>query len=328
MRTPVSIIAGFAVGLLSAAVPAFADEVYLPDANGCRIYDPNPKPDETVTWSGGCVDGYGDGPGVVQWLHGATPGTRSEGPLVRGRFDGQVTEIFQNGARFEGTFVAGAASGRGVWTGPKGERYEGDFVRGKWSGEGTFTNASGGRYSGTWVDGKRQGQGEEVWSDGSRYAGAFVDNEPADPKSIVRQTYAITRSTTGSVIPQRAMTNIDVPVDKNYAQLTPQEQRRVRALYDGMPETDAPPYPLHGQRPILDAAMRIERTLRITGELTLAVTVDPKGEPTDVQMIRSPDPQMTKMMAYVLMLQKYSPASCKGVPCQMQYPIRIDFKRQ
>lgn len=63
----------------------------------------------------------------------------------------------------------------------------------------------------------------------------------------------------------------------------------------------------------------------VTGDLTLAVTVSGKGEPLSVDVIRSPDRQMTKLMAEVLLLEKYTPAVCKGVPCQMQYPFRMHF---
>jgi len=76
---------------------------------------------------------------------------------------------------------------------------------------------------------------------------------------------------------------------------------------------------------ILEAAERLQKAMLVTGKLTLAVTVNSKGEPINVQSILSPDKQMTKIMAEVLLLQKYSPGSCKGVPCQMQYPLRIDF---
>jgi hypothetical protein len=348
MRGLIIVTVGAALGLWLPPSFANAEEQYLSDAHGCKVYDPNPQPNETVTWSGGCLDGYADGSGVVQWLQAGKPGTRVEGRLVRGRSDGQVSTVSPSGARFEGSFHEGARSGKGIWTAPNGDRYEGDwlhnertgtgvltrangdryeggFVAGKWSGKGTFTTTSGERYSGDWLNNKREGKGQAIWGDGSRYVGAFVNDKPADPKLIVRETYSTRESVTGSLIPQRITTGIDVPIDKSYAQLTDAEKRRVKSLYQSMGAGDEPPYPLHGQREIIEAAQKLQESLRVTGELTLAVTVDSKGVPPNVEMIRSPDKEMTKFMAEVLMLQKYSAASCKGVPCQMQYPFRIDF---
>jgi hypothetical protein len=318
-------IAGAVFALWSLPFTANADEQYLPDANGCKVYEANPQPDETVTWSGRCLDGYADGPGVVQWLLVGKPGSRFEGMLVRGKSEGQGSVVFQNGARFEGTFREGKRTGKGVQTRANGDRYEGDFVDGMWSGKGTFTSSSGERYSGDWINNKREGKGDELWGDGSRYVGAFVDDKPVDPKRITRQPYSVKETVTGSLVPKPVVTGIEVPIDKSYAQLTPEERRRVKSLYESMADGDEPPYPLHGPRQILEAAERLQKALQVTGKLTLAVTVDSKGEPISVQSILSPDKQMTKIMAEVLLLQKYSPASCKGVPCQMQYPLRIDF---
>jgi hypothetical protein len=212
-----------------------------------------------------------------------------------------------------------------VLTRANGDRYEGDFVDGKCSGKGTFTTSSGDRYSGDWINNKREGNGQAIWGDGSRYVGAFVNDKPADPKLIVREAYSTKESLTGSLIPQRITTGISVPIDKSYAQLTVEEKRRVSSLYQSMGDGDVPPYPLHGPREIIEAAQKLQKALRVTGELTLAVTVNAKGEPMNVEMLRSPDREMTKVMAQVLLMQKYSPASCKGIPCQMQYPFRIDF---
>jgi hypothetical protein len=287
----------------------------------------------------------------AEWFNGyrgGKPGTRMEGTLVRGRFEGKGSSVSPNGARFEGTFHEGERSGKGIFTAPNGDRYdgdwlrgartgsgvltrtngdryEGDFVAGKWSGKGTFTTASGARYSGDWVNNKREGKGEAVWADGSRYVGAFVNDQPADPKLVVRKEYSIKEYTTGSAIPRAIAMGIDVPPYKSYEQLAAQQKRTVRSLYESMPDNDISPYPIHGPQRIIEAAAKIQKALWVTGEMTLAVTVSSKGEPLNVQVLRSPNDEMAKTVAEVLMLEKYTPASCKGVPCQMQYPIRLNF---
>ena len=55
-----------ALAVLAAAV-AHAEPGWTLDRNtGCRIWDDNPGPGWSVTWSGRCVDGMGHGHGVVQ----------------------------------------------------------------------------------------------------------------------------------------------------------------------------------------------------------------------------------------------------------------------
>lgn len=346
VRGLISLVCGGAI--LSACPPAKAQDVFATDANGCQVFDPNPRPQETFTWSGGCIEGFADGSGVLQWSLDEKPSTRLEVTLVRGKAEGPGSSVGANGLRFEGRFSNGERSGKGVMIWPNGDRYEGtwllgertgagmltrtnggryegDFLNGHWSGKGTFTTSAGARYTGDWVNDKRQGNGTAAWPDGTRYEGPFVDDKVADPTRMVRESFSTKTTVTGSLIPRPVSTGIDVPLDKTYAQLTPEEQLRVRSLYDSMPDGDIPPYPLHGTRKIIESAEKIQNALLVTGDLTLAVTVSGNGQPLSVGVIRSPDKQMTKMMAEVLLLQKYTPASCKGVPCQMQFPFRMHF---
>lgn len=58
----------------------------------------------------------------------------------------------------------------------------------------------------------------------------------------------------------------------------------------------------------------------------MAATIDAHGNAIAVEVFKSPDPQMTKAMAGVLMLEKYKPAVCGGSPCQMQFPFRTIFR--
>ena len=34
---------------------------FITDSSGCKIYNPQPKENETVEWSGECVNGYANG---------------------------------------------------------------------------------------------------------------------------------------------------------------------------------------------------------------------------------------------------------------------------
>lgn len=340
-----------ALGLVANAQIALSSEssTWLTDDKGCKLWDPNPKIGETVTWTGACVGGLAEGHGVRQWFVNGKPGSRFEGPLVGGKANGKgtttyfpnglrieadyvddstvgpVVMYFSDGARYEGDFVASKRTGKGVLTRANGDRYEGDFVDGKWSGKGTFTTADGARYDGGWVDGKRSGFGSQVYADGDTYSGEWRDGEPLNPSALKKKTYGLNSERTGSHLLALNTSNVLVPPEKPYAQLTPEQQRKLKDAYDKMPDADEPPYPLNGLRPLLRACEELQRSMLVRGEFLLAVTVDAHGNATSVEVFKSADPKMTKAMASVLMLEKYKPAVCNGAPCQMQFPFRMNF---
>ncbi len=198
-------------------------------------------------------------------------------------------------------------------------------MQGEMDGKGVLTRPDGMRYEGHFVHGKREGQGILVTSDGSRYDGTWKDDKPTDPNLIVRKYYALQGHATGSHISHDEVTRIPVPIDKSYAQLTDAEKRLVKSDYEPMGQDDEPPYPLHGLRTILETTEKLQKRLKVNGALALAVNVNAYGKPVSVEVLRSPDAQMAKLVATVLMLQTYKPAICSGVPCEMQFPFRMIF---
>ena len=48
----------------------------LSNRTGCYVWNPNPQPGETVTWTGGCVEGVAQGTGTLRWV--AAAGERTE----------------------------------------------------------------------------------------------------------------------------------------------------------------------------------------------------------------------------------------------------------
>jgi len=55
------------------------------------------------------------------------------------------------------------------------------------------------------------------------------------------------------------------------------------------------------------------------------VDIDAAGVPSNASVIKSPDPQLTRAVAEVLMLTKFKPAVCRGKSCAMGYPFRMTF---
>lgn len=143
---------------------------------GCLVWDPLPQNEETISWSGACVDGKASGPGTEVWRYRVDSVPKEErytGDMQAGRLHGRGTLVYDNGDRYEGEFVQSRRAGHGVYTHANGDRYEGEFKDGRRTGRGTFTYHQGGRYEGDFLNGLFDGVGTFTFPDGARYEGHF-----------------------------------------------------------------------------------------------------------------------------------------------------------
>lgn len=77
-------------------------------SNGCRVWNPNPKPKETITWSGVCPnDGQLTGKGVLQWYEDGKATDRQEGEYSDGKehTSANMTPITVGEHRYDEKFV-------------------------------------------------------------------------------------------------------------------------------------------------------------------------------------------------------------------------------
>jgi hypothetical protein len=132
---------------------------------------------------------------------------------------------------------------------------------------------------------------------------------------------------TGSILIQKQITRSSVPLNRTYEQLSPQEKANVHEWYEFIDEGDEPPYPAKGLLPIYKAIGHARNLAPGQGELLLAVTVDPNGRAKEVQVLRSPGKEISEFVASVLLMTKYKPAVCEGKPCQMQFPLQVEFEK-
>jgi hypothetical protein len=141
---------------LVAVAPARGDEEVptITDQSGCRIYNPNPQPNETVKWNGECKSGYADGEGVLEWS-----------------VDGRLEE------RYEGSMRNGWAEGSGTFTSRQGMRYKGDWKRSLQEGKGVSQSADGSSYEGEWHAGKPHGWGVYRSPEGETLEGEWENGE-------------------------------------------------------------------------------------------------------------------------------------------------------
>ena len=131
---------------------------------------------------------------------------------------------------------------------------------------------------------------------------------------------------TGTRIPRRVVTGGLIPMNRRYAELTPDERRLVKSQYEAMAEADEPPFPVDGLEPVYAAVAKVQKILLVTGRLAMEVEVDSQGQASAVRVLASPDPKLTQAVAMVLMLNRYKPAVCGAKPCRMSLPINVGFK--
>ena len=132
-------------------------------------------------------------------------------------------------------------------------------------------------------------------------------------------------ASTGSRIPRKQVWTSKVPLNRTYAQLTPDEQVRVKSAYEAMAPGDEPPYPEDGLMPIFKAVRLMMDRYYPAGEISIFIEVDARGHGVAASVLKSPDSKLTTALASVLMLTQYKPAVCGGVPCRMSYPFRMTF---
>ena len=131
--------------------------------------------------------------------------------------------------------------------------------------------------------------------------------------------------TTGTHIPRQLVVGGKLPIAKTYAELSDAHKQLVRARYRNMPPDDEPPYPRYGLVAIYKPLIKAHAKMQVTGEVEMYVTVGPDGKAQSVSVYRTPDPEVSKTLAGILMLTDYKPALCKGQPCTMEFPLAMSL---
>ncbi len=135
MPVPVNARTMLAGCLLLLSLPAFGQ---LPkpgwiadDRTGCKVWDRNPRPNQSVAWSGTCRNGKAHGRGGLDWFNDGKLAFHFEGMLSGGRLNGRAVETLANGDRVEGTFRDGNATGHGLYWFASGAHFDGQLPSGR-----------------------------------------------------------------------------------------------------------------------------------------------------------------------------------------------------
>lgn len=156
------LLAGLLLLAGAFAIPGLADDdtKWIADKRGCKVANPSPQPDETITWSGPCKDGFADGDGVLTFYLAGKQHSRYEGTLKQGWAEGRGVLQLPDGSKYRGEWVRSAENGTGRRDWPDGSWYEGGWKDGRPDGQGQFRRADGKSFVGEWVDGVYEGDEE------------------------------------------------------------------------------------------------------------------------------------------------------------------------
>jgi len=122
-----------------------------------------------------------------------------------------------------------------------------------------------------------------------------------------------------------------LPINYSWQELSAEDQARFKAQYEGLGETDEPPYPVGGPKSFMSLVSTIQQRLidngeEVRGEFTALVKVSPSGKVAKVQVFRTPNTELAQWIGKVLISTPFKPAICAGTPCEMDYPVKILFK--
>lgn len=165
----------------------------------------------------------------------------------------------------------------------------------------------------------------------SGYAHAQASSAEMPPRMTPQQAptrnYNSSTQSTGTIIRKGIRWESKIPLNKTYAQLTPEQKEILHSMYENIAPGDEPPFPEKGIKPIFNAVSNAQYILQARGDLNMRVTVGPDGKAVQVEDFSDVhNAQMREALQNALMLTKYKPAICKGEPCTMQFKFSQSLK--
>ncbi len=115
-----------------AAHPSYANTYATATNQTCMVYNQYPQVNETLEYTGECVEGYAQGMGSMNWLIDGKAYQTASGNLVRGKFEGICEmNMLDNPLAYKGMCENNVPHGQGKMTYKDGSNFEGQFIHGK-----------------------------------------------------------------------------------------------------------------------------------------------------------------------------------------------------
>lgn len=139
--------------------------------------------------------------------------------------------------------------------------------------------------------------------------------------------YSQKDTTVGTMIPQAYLTST-VPFDRTWAQLSAAQKAVIAADYDSLPAGDEPPFPRYGLAHLVEPANKFFQTWSWSGPFVAGVSIDATGAVKEIKVFDSPNPDMTRVIAALLLNEPFKPATCGGEACARDFVLRLAFPRR
>lgn len=115
-----------------------------------------------------------------------------------------------------------------------------------------------------------------------------------------------------------------IPFNKKFDQLDDRQMAIYRSYFDGLNETDTPPFPKKGIKEIYKPLIKGHKKIGGGGDLLVYAEVNDKGRVNKVTVYESPSQKLADLATTIMFNTKFRPPTCNGDPCTMDYPFYYD----
>ncbi|WP_444884368.1 energy transducer TonB [Microbulbifer sp. PSTR4-B] len=130
---------------------------------------------------------------------------------------------------------------------------------------------------------------------------------------------------TGSHIKRVAVSG-RIPFDRPYSELSEKEKRIFTSEYENFQEGDEPPFPKEGLKALHWPLYKGHEISMKRGILDVIALINEDGDLEKISIYESPNKYMSDLAIAVFRETKFKPAICSGMPCTMEFPLKINFK--
>ncbi|CAN5149571.1 hypothetical protein BH09PSE6_BH09PSE6_29900 [soil metagenome] len=165
---------------------------------------------------------------------------------------------------------------------------------------------------------------------GSLALAPALARQPATPTSASAETasnaprYSLNGIILGTTVRTELVTG-PIPFDRNFSELTAQDKQAFKQLYGSLAADAEPPFPEDGYKPLSAFLIDISHRLSAPAKIEALINVDGAGNAKSIAVITSSDPGVTRAVGLAMLKQRFKPATCSGTPCEMAFPLRLEF---